>query len=161
MTLLKSTGGEFTREDVLTVPAPITCLAFSSDGQVLAVAAEGGAIRWCDLAKGKDWHQTKTPVCLVNSPAWRSRRHRRLLAMGSDDHTVRLWDLTAEMLQEGTLAGALQDDTFKHSGSVTSPAFSPSGATLASGGRDKKVQIVESSEAGRTGDARAGHTRVG
>jgi WD40 repeat protein len=56
----------------------------------------------------------------------------RLLASGSDDHTVRLWD---------TATGALRQTLKGHSGGVQSVAFSPDGRLLASGSDDQTVRL--------------------
>ena len=54
------------------------------------------------------------------------------LASGSDDHTIKLWNLSnGELLR--TLTG--------HSGSVLSVAISPDGQTLASGSKDEKIKL--------------------
>lgn len=52
----------------------------------------------------------------------------RILASGSKDNTVRLWDTTT---------GALQQTIGGHSHRVNSVAFSPDGRLLASGSNDK------------------------
>ncbi|KAJ6003746.1 WD40-repeat-containing domain protein [Penicillium canescens] len=59
----------------------------------------------------------------------------RLLASGSMDHTVRLWD---------TATGALQQTLEGHSHWVHSVAFSPDGRLLASGSRDETVRLWDS-----------------
>ncbi|MGW2048354.1 WD40 repeat domain-containing protein [Streptomyces sp. NPDC001858] len=55
----------------------------------------------------------------------------RTLATGSDDNTVRLWDLATGVTQV-TLAG--------HTGAVFSLAFSPDGRTLTTGSTDRTVR---------------------
>ena len=54
------------------------------------------------------------------------------LASGSDDHTVRLWDVTS-----GQCLKILQG----HTNGVWSVAFSPDGQTLASGSQDETIKL--------------------
>ena len=55
-----------------------------------------------------------------------------LLASGSADETIRLWDLTTKK-ETATLKG--------HKGSVFSVAFSSDGKSLASGGSDHSIKV--------------------
>jgi WD40 repeat protein len=56
----------------------------------------------------------------------------RLLASGSYDNTIKLWDLNTGKLRQ-TLEG--------HSNLIQSVAFSPDGRLLASGSRDKTIKL--------------------
>ena len=56
----------------------------------------------------------------------------RILASGSSDSTIRLWDVTTGAIRK-TLAG--------HTGAVMSMSFSPDGLTLASGSSDNTVSL--------------------
>ncbi len=101
----------------------IDCLAFSSDGTLLASAGADWLIRLWDVRegrlKGRLSGHTATVKSLAFAPDGRS------LASGGDDRTVRLWYLPT--LQElYSLEG--------HRGAVSAVAFSPDGRLLASGG---------------------------
>src|SRR5713101_1230986 len=56
----------------------------------------------------------------------------RVLASGSDDKTIRLWDM-----QTGQLLRSLEG----HSNYVNSVAWSPDGKVLASGSSDKTIRL--------------------
>lgn len=64
-----------------------------------------------------------------------------LLASGSGDHTVKVWDTTMGALQQ-TLEGHLYD--------VNSVAFSPDGRLLASGSGDHTVPTLGRHDRGST-----------
>jgi WD40 repeat protein len=61
----------------------------------------------------------------------------RLLASGSDDKTIKLWDVAT-----GSLVRTLEG----HTRDVSSVAFSPDGRLLASGSWDKTIKLWDISD---------------
>jgi WD40 repeat protein len=73
------------------------------------------------------WSATPTVYSVAFSPGGKT------LASGSQDGTVRLWNVAAHRETGGPLTG--------HTGQVGSVAFSPDGKTLASGSQDGTVRL--------------------
>ena len=75
----------------------------------------------------------------------------KTLASGSDDDTVRLWDVaTRQPDRDSPLTG--------HTGDVVSVAFSPDGKTLASGSEDDTVRLWDVATRQPIGQPLTGHT---
>ena len=102
---------------------PATAVAFSGDGAKIAVVVHGERVWfWWVATQGQLGMSIGSPTGLdFTSVAFSP--DGRLLATGSDDWTVRLWD---------TATGAEVGAPFRDTGPVTSVAFSPDGRTLAS-----------------------------
>lgn len=120
---------------------------FSPDGQILASAGSSfdGTIWLWDMPMGgvkravlED--HTEAIYGIAFSP------NGELLASGSRDNSVRVWDVKT---------GKELFFSLEHNGEVHSVAFSTDGATLASGGADGKIRLwdVESSQAKMVLDA--------
>jgi WD40 repeat protein len=150
---LGDTAGSSGPECGLVGPTNVSCLCFSADGRMLAVGTEDGSIQLRDpadkdrlFATLRDPASTAPLTCLAFAPG-----PVRLLASGSMDHSIRLWDLKDRQLQ---------DDGFRHSGTVAALAFGPDGKALVSGGWDGKVKLWHVPEDRRRETPQEKHARV-
>src|SRR5258706_8487476 len=72
---------------------------------------------------------------------------------GSDDHTIRIWDVESGVVVGEPLTG--------HDGRVTSVAYSPDGRHIISGSHDCTVQIWDAKTGAAVGEPVEGHIRGG
>jgi WD40 repeat protein len=109
-------------------------LAVAPDGTVVLTSADGTAEVWTTAAPDP----AKLAVLTGHTAGVRAAAFApggKLLATGSADNTVRLWDLTdrAHPREAATLHG--------HTGAVSALAFSADGVTLASGAEDRTLRV--------------------
>jgi WD40 repeat protein len=107
-------------------------MAFSPDGQLLAMGGRDGLLRLWDVVReaprglplrGHTWE--------VGGVAFSP--DGQTLASGSDDWNVRLWDVATGQPRGGARTG--------HTDRVSGIAFSPDGRTLASASADGTVRL--------------------
>src|SRR5258707_1327286 len=122
------------------------CVAFSPDGQCLAVGSANGEIGVWQVARWKPIMTLSDHLGRVWSVAFSPDGAR--LASSSDDGTIRLWEVST-----GQCLATLQG----HTGRVWSVAFSAASATLASGSNDRMVKLWEVSS-GQCLTTLQGHT---
>ncbi len=151
----------------------IISMAFSPDGRILASGSWDKTIKIWDVGTGKElrtlkdkpgfWSKALSIAVSAatgqvvplpkdqSSPAWSVAfsPDGRMLASGSDDNTIRLWDpVKGKKLR--TLEG--------HSDFVISIAFSPDGRTLASGSVDNTIKLWDPAK-GKNLRTLKGHTK--
>jgi WD40 repeat protein len=109
-------------------------VAFSKDGNHLwSTSADGTFMRWFVMPPQQILQEHGSTVrSIAVSP------DDRLLAAGSDDALIRLWDLSAGIEQASVLNVPPLNG---HRGSVTSVAFDPTGHRLASASEDGTVRL--------------------
>lgn len=110
-------------EDVLSV-------AFSPNGQMLAVGSQDKTVRLWDVTQPAELGALIGHTAPVRSVAFSP--DGKLLASGSADYTVRLWNV-AQQKEAGILQG--------HTNQVYSVVFSPDGLLLASGSSDNTMRL--------------------
>ncbi|MBE9213908.1 pentapeptide repeat-containing protein [Plectonema cf. radiosum LEGE 06105] len=124
----------------------ILSLAFSPDGQTLASSSQDGKVRLWDMQTGQCNSILAGHDKIVSSVAFAPPHLPDcLLASGSDDNTIKLWNPDGECWK--TLQG--------HDDWVYSVAFNPQVNILASGSRDRNIKIWDC----QTGECL--HTLVG
>jgi len=125
---------------VFTNFGPITTVAISHDGDILAAGSNDQAIRIYDISdpsKPTQLSSITDHTDAINTLAFSPKG--RLLASGSGDRTVRLWDLTDPATPRR--AGPPLDTRIRHNHGVNAVAFSPDGQFLAIGGADGAVRL--------------------
>ncbi len=133
----------------------VTSVAFSPDGQMLASGSDDTTIKLFDLRRteGLSWdsiyeksssdsqeNPVIDPIVLTGHTArvWSVAfsPNSKMLASGSDDRTIRLWDLS-QAEEKLKVLKVLEEHNFW----VSSVAFSPNGQKLASGCYDKSIRL--------------------
>lgn len=110
--------------------SPVTSLAFSGDGSLLATGhADGTAAVW-DAATGKTRSRFRGHSAAVTSVAFDPQRQR--IGAGDADDLIKVW-ATASGQRLLTLRG--------HAAPVSAVAFSPDGGRIVSGSADTTVRL--------------------
>ncbi|KAK9095519.1 hypothetical protein Scep_026988 [Stephania cephalantha] len=111
---------------------PVMGMACDASGGLLATAGADGKVLVWDVDGGYCTHHFKGHKGVVTCIAFHPDQDHLLLFSGSDDATVRVWDLV------GKRCVAVLGNQ-KHVSAVTSLAISENGWTLLSSGRDKAL----------------------
>ena len=124
---------------------PITSVAFSRDGRILATASKNSEVALWDATTGEYIRSLLGHKDAVRTVVFSP--DGLVLASASADRSVKLWDVEAG-LELRTLQG--------HTSAVNAVAFSPDGLVLATASSDKTVRLWDA-QTGELIRALAGH----
>ncbi len=114
------------------VPGPNLTVAFSPDGQRLAVGGKKNTVKIWDVETRRKLQTLQGHNGEVYTVAFSPDKDGRWLASAGEDSAVKIWD---------SHSGALVHNFRGHTGLVSTLAFSPDGRRLVSGSRDRTVKV--------------------
>ncbi len=117
----------------------VSCVAFSPDGQLLAIGRSFGGIKLWQMPTRQEIC-TLTPSGTVSAIAFSP--DGKLLASGSAGKTIKIWQIGTEEELRSLKTRSVGVTSLKgHSDRINSLAFSPDGKILASASDDKTIKI--------------------
>ncbi len=141
-----------TLQDVFTSHAqPVTSLAFSTDGALLASGSVDSTVIIWDVATG-EIHGTIEMGDAIFSLAFSPTNN--LIAIGDNDGVVTLYDISGSPDEWSVMGAPLSG----HQDRVVSLDFSGDGNILASGSRDRTARLWDVTTFSQRGEPLTGHT---
>jgi WD40 repeat protein len=141
----------------LAAAAEVRVLAMSPDGKTLASAGDDPAVQLWDVAAGKPGPKLSGHTDWVEALAFGP--DGKTLASGGHDGTVKLWDMASgkKALDVPARAAAQPNQPPPADNAVLALAFSPDGKTLAVGGTDTLIHLLNAAD-GKLVRSMPGHT---
>lgn len=106
----------------------INDIAWSPDGQMIAIATSNNTVQVCDVANGKVIWTLRQPSSKISSITWSP--DGTMLASGCGDTTIWLWNIKT---------GKRRKQLKGHNDWVWKVSWSPDGSTIASSSRDNSL----------------------